>query len=73
MTDEQQPAPRASVAKARSTATGPKAQPADVVLRYVGDGSVFQSNVPNRDVTVADNLSGELAELAVATGTHKRV
>ena len=43
-----------------------------VVLRWLGDGSRFHSGVPNRDVTADDNLAPELAELAVASGTHER-
>lgn len=49
------------------------AAPATVVLRFVGDGSIFQSGIPNRDVTEADNLPDELLGLAVDTGTHERV
>ena len=70
MTD-QKPAKRVrQPRKPRVQRTAPK--PEAVVLRFVGDGSVFQSGIPNRDVVVADNLSDELAELAVATGTHER-
>jgi hypothetical protein len=43
-----------------------------VVLRWLGDESVFNSGVPNRDVTTDDQLTPELLELAVAAGTHAR-
>ena len=44
------------------------------LARYVGDGSVYQSGVPHeRDITTDDNLSEELIDLAVETGTHERV
>lgn len=50
-----------------------KSSPSGLVLRFIGDGSVFQSGVPNRDVTSDDGLTEELIDLAVATGTHVRV
>lgn len=51
----------------------PDAEPV-VVARYIGDGTVFQSGIPHeRDITDLDNLSDELIELAVATGTHEKV
>jgi|GEM_PF-5209884 hypothetical protein len=66
------PAKRRARARARKPASAKPPAPV-VVLRYVGDGTVFQSGIPNRDVTTDDNLTDDLAELAVATGTHQKV
>lgn len=46
--------------------------PADVVLHWLGDESVFVSGIPNRDITEADALSDEDLKRAVKHGTHEK-
>lgn len=70
MTDEPQTSATESVADVPEPEQLP---PPPVVIRWLGDESVFVSGMPNRDIREGEVIEPEALELALAIPTHEKV